>query len=359
MQINPNRFDTIHQIGGIQTGSIDYPQPMGGQSCRVAFINTGSGLRLTVTLDRGGDIVEAAYNDTNLAYLTPNGYKPPSHAYHQGEDWLTGWPGGLCTTCGPEHIGGPREEDGGMTMLHGRFSNTPAAVVAIKNPNPAKGDLEMRLEMIIRDSRMYGPTFEVRRSISCTLGQTEIRQHDEVTNLADDTYAHNWLYHVNLGYPLIDEGTQLVYAGKGSSWQPEGVKRTGEDYAKLKTITGNVDSHTRSTSNVVLIDDLKTADDGLVHIGAINASRGIGFELAYTPEQLPRLGNWQHLGPRGTYVCGLEPYYGSLLGKNDDPHADAVTWLKPGESRKYEMQMKVLADQRGLEELMKCDSDVN
>jgi hypothetical protein len=245
-----------------------------------------------------------------------------------------------------------------MTMLHGRFSNTPAAVLAITNPDPARGQLDMSLELLIRDSRMYGPTYEIRRTIACTLGSPVIRLCDEVTNTADDAYAHNWLYHVNLGYPLIDEGTQLIYAGKGSSWQPEGVKRTAEDYAALKTITGNIDSHTRSTSNVVLIDDLKTGDDGRVHIGAINPARNLGFELAYPADELPRLGNWQHLGPRGTYVCGLEPYYGSLLGKNDDPHPAAATWLKPGESRTYNVEMNVLAEKIEIKKLRERDGNV-
>ncbi len=55
------KVESAAQLGGVQTGTLDYHQPNGGQSCRVVFVNTESGLRFTVALDRGGDIVEAFY----------------------------------------------------------------------------------------------------------------------------------------------------------------------------------------------------------------------------------------------------------------------------------------------------------
>ncbi len=101
-QFDYNKFELIHQVGGIRTARYDWPEVGGSPGCRVALVDTGAGLRFTVALDRGGDIVEAFYQDTALAYLTPNGYQPPSHALQQVDDqWLSSWPGGLVTTCGP------------------------------------------------------------------------------------------------------------------------------------------------------------------------------------------------------------------------------------------------------------------
>ena len=113
------KFENVHQLGGIRTGTLD-------PGVRVAFVDTGAGLRFTVALDRGGDIVDASFNDCALAYLTQNGLLPPSPAYHTGIEWLRGWAGGLVTTCGPEFMGGPRMVDGAMTSLHGRFSSQSA-----------------------------------------------------------------------------------------------------------------------------------------------------------------------------------------------------------------------------------------
>src|SRR3954462_3368875 len=123
---DPRKFENVQQVGGIRTGLLDAPGAGGSAGVRVALVDTGAGLRFTVALDRGGDIVDASYNQFGLAYLSPNGLWPPNPAYHQGVEWLRGWAGGLITTCGPEFVGGPRAEATGQTSLHGRFSSSPA-----------------------------------------------------------------------------------------------------------------------------------------------------------------------------------------------------------------------------------------
>ena len=65
---DPGKFESIHQVGGIRTGRLDWPDAGGSPGCRVAQVDTGSGLRFTVAVDRGGDIVE-----TGVAqYLVPS-----------------------------------------------------------------------------------------------------------------------------------------------------------------------------------------------------------------------------------------------------------------------------------------------
>src|SRR5690349_6760367 len=115
-----NKFENVHQIGGIRLGTLDAGaggSGVGGVMTRVALVNTGGGLTFVVALDRGGDVVDAHFNQHSLAYLSPNGLLPANHAYNAGLDWLTGWAGGLITTCGPIHVGGPRQEDGVQTSL--------------------------------------------------------------------------------------------------------------------------------------------------------------------------------------------------------------------------------------------------
>jgi len=118
-------YDNVHQLGGIITGTFDtpaYSQGMGSSALptRVAMFNTGSGLRFTVALDRGGDIVDAFYNQHSLTYLSPVGLRPPMPAAHVAPTaWLNNFAVGLLTTCGPRYIGGPREEDGIQTTQHG------------------------------------------------------------------------------------------------------------------------------------------------------------------------------------------------------------------------------------------------
>jgi len=313
------------------------------------MVNTGSGLRFTVALDRGGDIVEASYQGNNLAYLTPNGYKPPSHLLHRDEDWLASWPGGLVTSCGPRYIGPGREEDGQALYLHGPLSNTPAALLAVHNPDPRDGDLSMFLEMTNRDTRMYGPAVEVRRRLQCTLGVPVIEFQDEVVNLGNVTVPHNWLYHVNFGYPLLDCDSQLVYSGRVNGGWEMGPNLTmadlpkQEDYSRFLKVPDPLSDHVGSGSRGLVLD-VDADQGGIAHIGLVNPKLGLGVELAYSVQSLPRLANWQHYGSRGSYVSALEPFSGSLFGKPNDHHRLAEQWLEPGQSKQYDLTIMVHTD---------------
>ncbi len=317
---------------------------------RAAFVDTGAGLRFTVALDRGGDIVDAHYNAFGLAYLSSNGLRQPSPAYHEGNEWLRGWAGGLITTCGPEYVGGSRIEHGTKTTLHGRYSNTPAVVEVLRNPDPRRGRLEMEIGLVVRDTRTFGPNFEVRRTLRCTLGRPEIAIEDEVTNCGDTPSAHHWLYHCNLGYPLLDEGARFVYRGRAQYWiipPPPGQDIVQPLSAAamnvLKRVPAPLAAHA-GTGERGLMVDTEPDHDGLCRIGVMNERIQLGLELTYRPGDLPRMAHWQHYGPRGSYASALEPFYGSLLGSARDRHPLVQAKLEPGESRRYQLRLRVLPD---------------
>ena len=64
------KIGNIHQIGGIETSVLDNGPARG---CRIAWVNTGSGLRYKVALDRGLDIVDAFHGRHSLAWLSHGG----------------------------------------------------------------------------------------------------------------------------------------------------------------------------------------------------------------------------------------------------------------------------------------------
>ncbi|MCX6897305.1 MAG: DUF4432 family protein [Verrucomicrobia bacterium] len=355
-----SKFENIHQVGGIRTGTLD-SHPLGGLGGRVALVDTGAGLRFTVALDRGGDIVDARFNQHALAYLTPNGLVPPNHAHQTGIEWIYGWAGGLVTTCGPQYMGGPREEDGVKTSLHGHYSNVPAAVEQLINPDPHRGRLDMQISLVTRDSRMFGPVMEVRRTIRCTLGEPEIIIEDEVTNRANTCSAHHWLYHCNLGYPLLDKGARFIYRGKAKYWvvpppagqdiiQPMDSVRMNRLKRAPEPLPGHAGFGERG-----LIVDVTPDKCGICRVGLLNERLKLAVEITYPAKALPRLANWQHYGPRGSYVTGLEPFFGSLLGKARDKDPRAEQYLQPGESRRYALKLRVLSDRAALRELAAFD----
>lgn len=361
--MDPRKFESVQQIGGIRTGTLD--SPGGGAGVRVALVDTGAGFRFTVALDRGGDIIDAHYNHLALAYLSPNGLRPPNAAFHLENEWLRNWPGGLVTTCGPESIGGSRVENGRRVTLHGRYSNTPAFVETLRNPDPARGDLTMELGLVIRDTRMFGPVFEIRRTICCTLGSPEVLIEDEVINRGDQPADHHWLYHCNLGYPLLDEGARFVYRGRADYWicpPPEGQDivqpLTAEGMQALKAVPGGLAEHVGEGERGLIVD-VEPDENGQCRVGLLNAKQSIGLEFCYSKAALPRLAHWQHYGPRGSYVSGLEPFYGTLLGSARDRRLGQHSLLAAEESRRYQLRLRVLTTVPECEALDTWDGPVD
>lgn len=145
--------------------------------------------------------------------MSHTGITPPQPFSDKGADWLRTFGGGLLTTCGLSHVGGPEQDAFGERGLHGKISNSPAEIESIIQPDPMVGKLDMSITGRIRETTIFGPRLELKRTISGTLGQPIIRIHDEVVNRGNTSVPHMLLYHFNFGWPLVDEGTDIIWQG--------------------------------------------------------------------------------------------------------------------------------------------------
>jgi hypothetical protein len=222
----------------------------------------------------------------------------------------------------------------------------------------------MEIGLVVRDTRVFGPVFEIRRTLRCTLGRPEILIEDEVTNCGDTPSAHHWLYHCNLGYPLLDEGARFIYRGRTQYWVVP--PPPGQDIVQplaaaamnaLKRVPAALSEHAGAGERGLIVETEPDAD-GLCRIGVVNERIQLGFEVSYRPEQLPRMAHWQHYGPRGAYATALEPFYGSLLGSARDRHPLVHAKLEPGESRRYQLSLRVLPTWAACEQLIALDRPV-
>lgn len=341
MNLPTDRFENVHQVGGITSATLNNGP---GRGSRIAQVNTGAGLRYTVALDRGADLVEAHHNQHALAYLTQNRTKPPSHAVHRDAEWLVNWPGGLLTTCGPEHFGHPREEATGPSPLHGRYSNQPAEVEMLVNPDPHQNKHEMLISAITRDTRGYGPNLEVRRMIQSVLGENRIRLFDQTTNRDPVPNAFGLLYHMNFGWPLLDEGSRLILSGRIDPW-PDAMQEAPlpDDVDGYKHVLGPQADWADKSRGCIITPEAD--DQGNAHVGVMNESLQLAVEIAFPVRHVPRVMVWQHYAP-GMYVCGMEPMVGTPFGAATEPE-HALT-LEPGETRPTEVLITVHSDPESL-----------
>jgi hypothetical protein len=333
------KISNAAQLGGIETSVLDNGA---GRGTRVAWFNTGSGLRFKVVIDRCMDIAEAFYNEYSLAWLNHSGITPPQPFSHRGIDWLRTFGGGLLTTCGLSHVGGPEKDEFGERGLHGLVSNIPAEVESIQQPQPLEGKLEMSITGLIRETQIFGPSLDLKRTISASLGSPVLKIHDEVVNNGNTPAPHMLLYHCNFGWPLVDEGTDIFWKG---DWKAREGDKT-EIFLKennFRKCPAPIEAHNGSGEEAAFIN-IDADGQGYSKCGLHNQALGIAVVLRFSKKQLPWLINWQHWG-RGEYVTGLEPATNPPVGQAQARKQKELIILQPGEKRTYDLSIEVLTDE--------------
>ncbi len=336
------------QIGGIETSTLNDGL---GRGTRIAWVNTGSGLRYKVVIDRGLDIVDAFYNRHSLVWLSHAGVTAPRPDATKGLEWLWAFAGGLVTTCGLTHVGGPEADQFGERGLHGRFSNLPAQIESILQPDLNSDKPQVSITAVVKESRVFGPNLELRRTLSSPLGQPTIHIHDVVTNVGNARTPHMLLYHCNYGWPLVDAGTRIVWKGQWLSRGSDADNAIFNSTRDFRTCQPPLDEH-RATGEACGFIDVTPDKNGVCTIGLHNETLGLAVAMRYKKKQLPSLANWQHWGP-GEYVAGLEPGTNPPTGQAKARAQKQLLYLDPGKSRTYDLEITVLTEEGDIREFLR------
>jgi hypothetical protein len=183
------------------------------------------------------------------------------------------------------------------------------------------------------------------------LGKPTLSIHDEVLNVANTPAPHMLLYHFNFGWPLADEGTDILWKG---SWQSPGgdpknkIFREGNDFKKCRP---PLEQHDGAGEEVAVIDP-DVNDVGECVCGLHNSKLGIAVALYFQKNQLPCLTNWQHWG-RGEYVTGIEPGTHPPIGQSRARKEDKLIFLAPGEVRSYDIELEIVDNENSIGEFLK------
>jgi hypothetical protein len=328
------RVGRLGQVAGIEPFVFDDGPARGVSALR---LRTGGSLSLDVLCDRGMDLGAAEYRGAPLAWLSPTGVVAPHFRELQGEGWLRSFGGGLLVTCGLQNVGEPSERDGEELGLHGRISNTPAALLAREVRWDEEGCLlEARAE--VRESRVFGADLVLRRTISARVGEPCVLIEDTVQNEGFRTEPLMLLYHVNLGWPLLDASARLV--GPGDPAEPP-EPRDAEAQKGLKD-WDTFAAPTPGFSERVFYHRPRADAGGWAEARLENPSleRGIALSVRFRPEELPHFVQWTMTG-EGTYVVGLEPATCRVGGYEREEAEGRVIHLSAGDSQHFRLQIEI------------------
>lgn len=159
---------------------------------RLIHVSNGK-LHFVLSESNALDILQLWYEGTNVGFLSKNGlYAPP-------DDFLHKFPAGMVYTCGLDAIGGVEGHP-----PHGRFHSIPAEIRELSADE--KG---VRIVAEIRDAQLFGANVSVFRTIETAAFSGEVSLRDEIVNRAFRDEKYCVLYHVNVGYPMLDEGATI------------------------------------------------------------------------------------------------------------------------------------------------------
>jgi hypothetical protein len=210
----------------------------------------------------------------------------------------------MLVTCGLEHM---RAGDNAFP-LHGRLPFTPGRLLAYGEEwHAAEPHLFCKGEMV--QYRIGGEGLHLTRRIEAPIGGNELRVVDVLENIGPKPQEIAVLYHVNPGYPLVDEGTTVVLDGA--------------------RIIGPLNT---PESDVGPIQWHEVPGPLAVATVAAPASP-VMLETSWSADTLPGMQTWRNIQPN-VGVLGIEPCTA--------PPGAPKPVLAPGEKRRFSLALRLV-----------------
>jgi hypothetical protein len=312
----------IDQIAGIQESTLLRGR---GEHIHVAEVYNAAGLRFTVVPDRGMDLFHCSYKGMNLSFQSKNGLTSPQSFSPKDNEFCDQWSGGMLVTCGLDNVG-IQCESGGTCPTHGRFSYIPAKTFGTETKWEEE-DYILRLSGQVDQTRLYGRHLSLCRTVETGLNSRSIKIWDKLTNFdaADEPYM--LLYHINFGYPLVQEGTCMQVSG-----------------TKMETLAGSPDNYSRmeaprddATEELYLHTGFGKQGVGVIY----NEKLELGAYVAFDAKNLPNMLQWK-LRQSHNYVVAFEPSNTCGLNRSEATQAGKIAVLPAYETIENTLEIGVL-----------------
>jgi len=351
----------IDQIGGARRIMLVEGNEAG---CEAVLFRTGTGLSFTCLAGRALDISSAEFCGRSLCWRSQTGDIAAPYFEPDGLGWLRSFYGGLVITCGMSYAGAPHQDTSsregepcwdpeagkwiptGSLGLHGRVSNIPAKNLYVDGE--WQGDeYVFWAQGKIREAVVFGANLVLKRKVSAKLGENKIWIHDEVTNEGWEPQEHQFLYHCNLGFPLVWDDSEYLINSRETKPRDEVAAPHLDTWAQFPAPIPH-------QPELVYYHDVATDEEGNTIVGFArpnaNDCCALGIYIKYNKNQLPFFTQWK-MPAEGTYVTGLEPANCLVEGRVKDRREGRLRVLQPGETAVYDLEIGVLNTPEEVEQI--------
>ncbi len=314
---------------------------------RMLEFRSGGGLRFTVLVDRAMDVADCDHNGRAIGWQSPTGFVHPGSLDPAGEGGLGFLRGfsGLLNTCGLDHFGFMHTGDAARYNypgrksidwpLHGRVNALPARLTSYGERWDGD-ECVLFAEGVVTQAAVFGEHLTLTRRIEVRAGENRITLHDRVENPGFYPTPHMLLYHIDLGFPVVTEGSRYLAPVTSAVWASHHVRYRDQGVG-CRTLPGPRDGFTEQVWQHAMAADA----DGMVPVAVVNDALGFGVLLETRASELPCHLQWQHF-QSGAYAMGIEPGTNYARGHGFAEERGELIELRHAEAREYHLSLSVL-----------------
>jgi hypothetical protein len=338
------RTGSLAQFAGVRLMTLEDGVERGIRSLE---FRTGSGLKFNVLIDRAFDIADCEYKGQSIGWQSPTGFRNPALHEYEGEGglaWMRSF-SGLLVTCGLDHILFMNEENADhfnysprktiSSSLHGRVGTIPGKLLSYGEAWDGD-ECTLYCEGLIVQATVFGEDLHLIRRIEVKLGTSEIHLKDRVVNHGFYRTPHMLCYHINIGYPVLDEGSQYLAPIISTPW----AAHAGTDYQKQGVGYNPLPAPQKNFHEQVWQHDLAGDVEGRTTTAIVNPNLNLGFSVEVDLKEFPAQFEWQNF-QKGMYAIGIEPSTNHVLGKPFALERDELIWLEHNDERSYHSVFRV------------------
>lgn len=310
---------------------------------RALEMRNGRGMELTVLADRGLDIPYLSYRGVNIGLMNKVGLRSAALYQKEGASgFLKQFYGGMLTTCGLSHAGSPCRDGGEELGLHGPFDNTPAGRVAYETI--CDGDaLKLRVVGEVREAEVFGVNLLLRRELTLDTEENRLHIRDVVENQGFQTAPLMMVYHMNFGYPMLDEGARVYTTSAKVEPRTDFARKGMGNYDVMEAPEVG-----REEQCYYHLEPRDGEAFAMLH----NERLGLAAVIRYDKSVFPLLCEWKCMRA-GEYALGLEPTTSGVISRAEARENGMLTYLEPGQTREFNVSLELTEDEEIIEQLKK------
>jgi len=299
---------------------------------RAFDVETAGGLRFSVNESKALDLFELSYNGKRLSFVTKAALSSPWIVEEQGMAYRNNLGAGFLYTAGLSNVGLGCEDKGFYHNTHGNVKNLPAENVCSETLWNGD-DCKLRIAGDIRDAAFFGRNLLLHREITANVGEKRLFIDDTIENQGFAPEQIMLLYHMNLGFPLLDEGTEIIAPLKECEPMSEHTK-LDKDFLKM---TAPVDNNEEYLYALKLFSD----EQGFTCCCAYNNELELGLYVRFNSEILRYLMLWKNMSS-GDYALGMLPSTCKPIGREADRSSGDAKYLAPFDSFSTHLEIGII-----------------